>query len=49
MHKNDYCHVKIPKEENKILKHNHREKSLKDPLIAIADLECILPKTSLSE
>ena len=44
--KNDYCHVKMPKEDNKITKYNHGEKSLKAPFITIADLECILPKTS---
>ena len=44
--KHDYCHVKIPKEDNKILKYNRREKLLKAPFITIADLECILPKTS---
>ena len=44
--KNEYCHVKMPKEDNKILKYNHGEKSLKALFIIIADLECILPKTS---
>ena len=47
--KNDYCHVKMPKEDNKILKYNHEEKSLKSPFIIIADLECILPKISSSK
>ena len=47
--KNDYCHVKMPKEDNKILKYNHEEKSLKSPFITIADLECILPKISSSK
>ena len=36
--KHDYCHVKIPKEDNKILKYNRREKLLKAPFITIADL-----------
>ena len=44
--KHDYCHVEMPKEDNKILKYNHGEKSLKAPFIIIADLECILPKIS---
>ena len=44
--KYDYCHVKMPKEDNKISKYNHGEKLLKTPFIIIADLECILPKTS---
>ena len=42
--KNDYCHVKMPKEDEKILKDNHREKSLKVPFTIYADLECLLPK-----
>ena len=44
--KRDYCHVKIPREDNNILKRNHGEKSLKALFIIIADLECILPKIS---
>ena len=44
--KYNYCHVKMPEEDNKILKYSRREKSLKAPFIIIADLECILPKTS---
>ena len=40
----DYCHVKMPTEENKILKYNHGEKSLKVPFTIIADLECLLIK-----
>ena len=38
----DFCHVKIPKENNKILKYNPGEKSLKVPFVIYADLECIL-------
>ena len=44
--KHDYCHVEMPKEDSKILKYNHEEKSLKALFIIIADLECILPKIS---
>ena len=44
--KNHYCHEKMPREDNKILNYNHGEKSLKAPFTIIADLECILPKTS---
>ena len=44
--KHDYCRVKMPEENNKILKYNRREKLLKAPFIIIADLECILPKIS---
>ena len=40
----DFCHVKIPKKNNKILKYNPGEKSLKVPFIIYADLECILRK-----
>ena len=42
--KHDYCHVKIPNEDNKILKYNHGEKSLKAPFTIYADLECLLKK-----
>ena len=40
----DYCHVDIPKEDEKISKYNHEENSLKAPFIIYADLECILKK-----
>ena len=42
--KHDYCHVKMPTEDNKILKYNHGEKSLKAPFIITFDLECLLNK-----
>ena len=29
----DYCYVEMPKEDNKILKYNHGEKSMKVPFI----------------
>ena len=38
----DYCHVDMPKEDEKILKYNHGEKSLKAPFTIYADLECLL-------
>ena len=41
--KHDYCHLVMPKEDEKILKYNHGEKTLKAPFIIIFDLEC-LPK-----
>ena len=41
----DFCHVKMPDENNKILKNNRREKSLKPPFIIYADFECLLQKT----
>ena len=34
----------MPTEDNKILKYNHGEKSLKAPFTIYADLECLLPK-----
>ena len=40
----DYCHVDMPKEDEKILKYNHGEKSLKAPFTIYADLECLLKK-----
>ena len=40
----DYCCVKIPDEDNKMLKYNHGEKSMKVPFIIYADLECLLEK-----
>ena len=40
----DYCYVKMPDEDKKILKYNPGEKSLKVPFIIYADLECLLKK-----
>ena len=34
----------MPEENNKILKYNQREKSMKVPFIIYADLECLLEK-----
>ena len=42
----DYCYVEMPKEDNKILKYNHGEKSVKVPFIVYADLESLLEKMS---
>ena len=42
----EYCHVEMPKENEKILKYKPGEKSLKAPFIIYADLECILKKQS---
>ena len=33
----NYCYVKMPKEDNKILKYNHGEKSIKFQFIIYAD------------
>ena len=41
---NDYCHVEMSKENNKILKYNHRERSMKFTFIIYADLEPLLEK-----
>ena len=40
----DYCYVEMPKEDNKILKYNHGEKSMKFSFIIYADLESLLEK-----
>ena len=40
----DYCFVEMPNIDNKILKYNHGEKSLKAPFMIYADLECLLEK-----
>ena len=41
---NDYCHVQMPTKNNKALKYNHVEKSLKVPFTIYAGLECLLIK-----
>ena len=40
----DYCYVEMPEEDNKILKCNQGEKSMKIPFIIYADLESLLEK-----
>ena len=40
----DFCDIIIPDEDNKILKYNPGEQSLKVPFIVYADLECLLQK-----
>ena len=40
----DYCYVEMPKVDNKILKYNRGEKSMKVPFIIYADLESLLEK-----
>ena len=42
----DYCHVEMPNEDNKIIKCNQGEKSIKSPFIIYADLECLREKIS---
>ena len=41
---NDCCRVEMPTRDNKILKYNHGEKSVKAPFTTYADLECLLIK-----
>ena len=38
----DYCYVEMPNDNNKILKYNHEQNSMKAPAIIYADLECLL-------
>ena len=40
----DFCNLKMPDEDNKILKYLSGEKSLKVPFVIYADLECLLKK-----
>ena len=40
----DFCNIEMPDEDNKILKYNPGEKSLKVTFIIYADLECLLQK-----
>ena len=40
----DYCYVEMPEEDNKILKYNHGEKSMKYPFSIYVDLKCLLEK-----
>ena len=40
----DYCCIEMPKEDNKMLKYNQREKSMNVPFIIYADLESLLEK-----
>ena len=40
----DYCYVEMPEEDNKILKYNQGDKSMKVPFIIYADLESLLEK-----
>ena len=42
----DYCHAEMPNEDNKIIKYNQEEKSIRSPIIIYADLECLLERIS---
>ena len=39
-----YCYAEMPEEDNKILKDNQGEKSMRVSFIIYADLECLLEK-----
>ena len=43
----DYCYVEMPEKDNKILKYNYGEKSMKVLFIIYADLESLLEKMSI--
>ena len=40
----DYCYVEMPEKDNKILKYNYGEISIKVPFIIYADIESLLEK-----
>ena len=40
----EYCYVEMPNQDNKILKYNHGEKSMKASFTTYADLEWLLEK-----
>ena len=42
----DYFYIEMPNKNNKMLKYIHGEKSMKNPFIIYADLECLLEKMS---
>ena len=44
----NYCYVEMPKEDNKVLKYNQGEKSMKVPFIIYADCESLFGKISTS-
>ena len=44
----DYCYVEMPREDKKILKNNHGEKSKEVAFIIYADLESSLKKEHFS-
>ena len=47
--KNDSCRIIMPRWDDKILKYNHGEKSLKVPFVIYFDLECLLLKMLLCQ
>ena len=47
--KNDSCRIILPRWDDKILKYNYGEKSLKVPFVIHLDLECLLLKMLLCQ
>ena len=45
----DYCYVKVPDKDKKMLKYNYEEKSIRVSFIIYADLECLLEKSHSHE
>ena len=43
----DYCYLEIPNEENKILKYNHGEKSIKVPFVITCNDKSLLERSKL--
>ena len=43
----DYCYVDMPEEDNKILKYNHGERSMRAQFVIYADLDCLLKKMEI--
>ena len=42
----DYCYIEMFNEDNKIIKYNQGEQSIKSPFIIYANLDCLLEKAS---
>ena len=49
MQKHDYCHVKMPKEFNKILTYNQEQNSLKTTFVIYADTKSLLEKVHVCQ
>ena len=45
----NYCNVEMPTKDNKIIKYNQGEKSIKLPFVVYADLECLPKKMSMCQ
>ena len=42
-----YCHIEMSKENSKMLKYNHGEKSMKAPFLIYADLQFLLERINI--